>query len=47
VINWHENIFFGVIGMTLPFLAEMCRMVAKQEYTAAVETDDNEEISDL
>jgi mannose/fructose/N-acetylgalactosamine-specific phosphotransferase system component IIC len=47
VINWHENICFGVLGITLPFLAEMCCVVAQQEYIAAVETDDSEEISDL
>ena len=33
--------------MTLPFLAEICRVVAQQEYIAAVKTDDSEEMSDL
>jgi hypothetical protein len=33
--------------MTVPFLAEICRVVAQQDYIAAVKTDDSEEINDL
>jgi hypothetical protein len=42
-----KTFFWGGGGMTLLFLAEICRVVAQKEYVAVVATDDSEEISDL